>query len=222
MGVYLVLSHQDISQLKTADYDITSTVESCTTFKLAFETSSLAALKQMEEYSGEVRERIISWTQPIHAGFDEDSDEALSPDRAHPGEESGVPMTNVGEHEGNRIKRNEILAVSAQPLRAFVRSRTDSGLTQYRGQWTAIECEYCTTQGEHEIRSKTPLPSQHPSCVTASVGLTDDAGESAPDLPNHPLPVTPPPGVVDAAIADRLQELQEKIRTQHKQEAGES
>src|SRR5439155_26009078 len=79
MGIYLVLSHQDISQLKTADYDITSTVESCTTFKLSFETSSLAALKQMQEYSGELREHTLSWPQPIHAGFDEDDDDALSP-----------------------------------------------------------------------------------------------------------------------------------------------
>jgi type IV secretory pathway TraG/TraD family ATPase VirD4 len=215
MGIYLVLSHQDISQLKTADYDITSTVESCTTFKLSFEASSLAALTQMEEYSGETRERTLSWTQPIHAGFDEDNDDALSSDRAYPKSEFEVPTVNVVEHERSTLTKNEILAVSAHPLRGFVRSRSDSGLTQYRGQWMAIECEYCTTQKEYETRSKTPLPSQHPSCVTVGTGHGDDESDPGPSLPNNPLPVTPPPSSVDGAIADRLQELQDRIRTEH-------
>ena len=185
-------------------------------------SGSLAALKQMEEYSGETRERTISWTQPIQAGFDEDNDEALSLDRAYPKEEFQVPTANVGERERSRLTRNEILAVSAHPLRAFARSRSDGGLTQYRGQWTAIECEYCTTEKEYESRSTTPLPSQHPSCVTVSAGNDDDEGDAAPVLANDPLPVAPPPRSVDRAIADRLQELQDTIRTQHKEKPGES
>lgn len=214
MGIHMVLSHQDISQLKTADYDITSTVESCTTLKLNFEASSLATLKQMEEYSGETRERTLSWAQPVYAGLDENSDDAYSLDRAYPKDQFETPTVNVGERERSRLTRNEILAVSAQQRQAFVRSRSDSGLTQYRGQWTAIECDFCTTEEEHTLRSHTPLPSFHPSCVNVGVGNTDDGGDR-PILANDPLPVAPPPSTVDRAIADRLKELQDSIHSEH-------
>jgi hypothetical protein len=55
MGVYLILAHQSVDQLRTANWDIASVVEGSTTFKLNFEASSLAALKNMEEYSGDIR-----------------------------------------------------------------------------------------------------------------------------------------------------------------------
>jgi hypothetical protein len=222
MGVYLILSHQDISQLKTVDYDITSTVESCTTFKQVFEASSLTAMKQMEEYSGESRERTVSWTQALHGGLDENDDAALSLDRAYPSREFELPTANIGERERPRFTRNEILAVSAHPLRAFVRSRSDSGLTQYAGQWTAIECEFPTTLEEYEARSETPMPTEHPSCVTVQDGSDDDEDGPAPGLTNDPLPVQPPPRSVDRAIADRLQALQDEIRNEHTQPPTET
>lgn len=215
MGVHLLLSHQDNSQLKTTDYDITSTVESCTTFKLTFEASSLAGLKDMEEYSGEVREHTLSWQQRIHPGFDENDDTAFSPDRAYPSRDFDPALATVGERERLRLTRNEILAVSAHPLRAFVRSRSDSGLTQYGGQWTAIECEYPTTAEEYKARSETPWPTDHPSCVTVSAGREDDNDDDddpAPVLANGPLPVTPPSRAVDQAIADRLRALWDATR----------
>lgn len=218
MGVYLVLSHQDISQLKTGDYDITSTVESCTTFKLVLEASSLTALKQMEEYSGETRERTVSWTQAVHAGIDENDDDALSLDRAYPKREFEPATVDIGERERFRLTRNEILAVSAHPLRGFVRSRSDSGLTQYAGQWTAIECEFPTTLEEYIARSETPWPAEHPSCVTVQGGFAEDEEGQTPVLINSPLPVTPPPRSVDRAIADRLQALQDAIRKEHTQD----
>ena len=214
MGVHLVLSHQDNSQLRTVDYDIRSTVESCTTFKLTFEASSLEGLKDMEEYSGEARERTLSWHQRVHPGFDENDDAALTPDRAYPSREFDPPLATVGERERPRLTRNEILAVSAHPLRGFVRSRTDSGLTQYAGQWTAIECEFPTTAEEHKARSETPWPTEHPSCVTVSGGRGDDDDDDdpAPVLANDPLPVPPPSRAVDGALADRLRALGEATR----------
>lgn len=206
MGVYLVLSHQDISQLKTVDYDITSTVESCTTFKMSLEASSLAALKQMEEYSGETREHTLAWAQPVHAGLDENDDDAFSPGRAYPRRDFEPPTATVGEVVRPTRSRNEILAVSAHPLRGFVRSRADSGLTQYAGQWTTVECEFPTTAEEYKARSEAPWPTEHPSCVTVEGGRGgDDEGETA-GLPNGPLPVPPPPKAVDRAIADRLRD----------------
>jgi hypothetical protein len=212
MGVHLILSHQDNSQLRSVDYDITSTVESCTTFKLTFEASSLAGLKDMEEYSGEAREHTLSWHQRVHPGFDENDDDAFSPGRAYPSREFEPVLATVGERERPRLTRNEILAVSAHPLRGFVRSRTDSGLTQYGGQWTAIECEFPTTADEYDARSKTPWPTEHPSCVTVSAGREDDDDDQALVLANDPLPVPPPSRAVDGAIADRLRALQEATR----------
>jgi hypothetical protein len=220
-GVHLVLSHQDISQLRTADYDITSTVESNTTFKLVFEASSLLALKQMEEYSGEDTVRTPSWTQAVPPGLDENDDSALSPERANPKRDFDPPTVDVSERERPRLTRNEILSVSAHPLRGLVRSRSDCGLTQYGGQWTAIECEFPTTLAEYKARAETPWPSDHPSCVTVSAGPGgeaddgDDEDGPAPALPNDPLPVPPPPRSVDRAIADRLRTLQEAIKTKH-------
>lgn len=211
MGVYLVFSHQDISQLKTVDYDITSTVESSTTFKLVFEASSLAALKQMEEYGGVERGPALSWTQAAHVGLDENDDDAFSPARAYPKRDFEPPTVEVAERERPRLTRNEILAVSAHPLRAFVRSRADSGLTQYAGQWTVIECEYPVPFDEYKARSETPWPTEHPACVTVEGDRGDDDKPSA-GLPNGPLPVTPPSKAVDRAIADRLRELQDEIR----------
>lgn len=206
MGVYLVLSHQDISQLKTVDYDITSTVESCTTFKMTLEASSLAALKQMEEYSGETREHTLSWAQAVHPMLDPNDDHAFAPGRAYPRHDFEPPTATIGEVVRPTRSRNEILAVSAHPLRGFVRSRSDSGLTQYAGQWATVECEFPTTAEEYKLRSETPWPSEHPSCVTVAGGSGDDDGDADPSLPNHPLPVPPPPKSVDRAIADRLRD----------------
>ena len=203
MGVYLVLSHQDISQLRTSDYDITSTVESCTTFKMTLEASSLAALKQMEEYSGESRQHTLSWAQPVYPGLDPDADDAFALGRAYPRRDFEPPTVTIGERVQPTRSRNEILAVSAHPLRAFVRSRSDSGLTQYAGQWGTVECEFPTTAEEYRARTATPWPAEHPSCVTVG----DDGGgddTAGPTLKNDPLPVPPPPKAVDQAIADRL------------------
>ncbi len=113
MNVFLVLSHQDLSQLKTVDYDITSTVESSTTFKLVFEASSLTALKQMQEYGGESRVANLAWTQLRHAWLDENDDDAFSPARAYPRQDFESPTIQVSERETPRLSRNEILAVSA-------------------------------------------------------------------------------------------------------------
>lgn len=214
MGVHLILSHQDNSQLKTVDYDITSTVESCTTLKLVFEASSLAALKDMEQYSGEAREHTLSWQQRVYPGLDENDDDSFSPGRAFPRGDFDPPLATIGERERLRLSRNEILSVSAHPLRGFVRSRTDSGLTQYAGQWTAIECEFPTTPEEYKARSETPWPTEHPSCVTVSAGRDDDEDDPVPVLANDPLPVPPPSRAVDVAIAERLKALQNAIRIQ--------
>jgi hypothetical protein len=171
----------------------------------------------MEDYSGESRERMASWNQAIHVGLDENDDTALSLDRAYSSREFELPTANIAERERPRLTRNEILAVSAHPLRGFVRSRMDSGLTQYAGQWTAIECEFPTTLEEYKARSETPLPTEHPSCVTVPCGSDDDETGPAPVLTNAPLPVQPPPRSVDRAIADRLQALQDEIRNKQQQ-----
>lgn len=211
-GVYLILCHQDKSQLKTADYDLTSTTESCTTFQLAFEASSSAALKDMVEGSGEVREHLLSWAQRVHPGLDENDSTAFSLARAYPTSDFHPTLANVAERERNRFTKNQVLGVSAHPLRAFVRSRTDSGLTQYCGQWTAIECDYAMPYDVYKMRSETPLPSEHPSCITVPPGEEDDEGDSAPSLPNNPLPVPPPSPAVDTAIAERLRALRDMVR----------
>jgi hypothetical protein len=219
MGVYLILSHQDMSQLKTPGFDITSTVESSTTLKVVLEASSLAALKDMEQYSGEVREPLLSWAQRVFPGLDVNDSAAFSPDRAYPLHDFQPALANVAERERYRLTRNEILALSAHPLRGFVRSRSDSGLTQYAGQWTAIECEFPTTAEEYEARSNTPWPTEHPSCVTVPEGEDDEDDDDgfAPVLPNNPLPVPPPSRAVDIAIAERLKALQDTIRLRHPQ-----
>jgi hypothetical protein len=201
LDISLVLSHQDISQLKTGDYDITSTVESCTTFKATLEASSLAAMKQMEEYSGENRVPTLSWSQQARASFDENDESNFSPAWAYPRHDSETPLLTVGETLRPRISRNEILAVSAHPLLGFVRSRTDSGLTQHAGQWSVVEFEFPTTREEYDARTKTPWPAEHPSCITLSAGEDEDA---PPALRNGPLPVPQPSQAVDAAIAERL------------------
>jgi hypothetical protein len=211
MRVHLLLSHQDVSQLKTVDYDITSTVESCTTVKATLEASSLVAMKQMEAYGGTQRGLTASWTQPVPPGLGETDDDALTPVRSYPRADFEPPTMTVAEQMQARITGNEVLAVSAHPRRGFVRSRSDSGLTQYAGQWTAIELEYPTTEKEYKARSTTPWPTEHPSCVTVEEGGDDD-GDASPPLANKPLPVPPPPRSVDGAIAERLKALQDLIR----------
>jgi TraM recognition site of TraD and TraG len=212
MGVYLTLAHQSIDQLKTARWDIASTIEACTTFKLNFEASSLSALKGMEEYSGVTRGHALSWYQPVQAGFD-DNDELFSPDRAYPQNEFDPPLFGIGEQFRPRLTKDEILAISAHPLRGLVRSRTDSGLTQYAGRWTEIECEFPTTEKEYEDRMQTPWPAEHPSCVTISADL---GVEPTHILRNGPLRVPVPPRSVDRAIAERLKAHQDAIRRQYR------
>jgi hypothetical protein len=127
---------------------------------------------------------------------------AFSLDRASSAHEFLPTLANVTERERARLTKNEILAVSAHPLRAFVRSRTDSGLTQYGGQWTAIECEYPIPYDVYKMRAETPLPAEHPSCITVPAG--EESREGRCDLANEPLPVTAPSRAVDTAIAERL------------------
>lgn len=210
VGVHLVLSHQDVSQLKTEEFDIASTIESSTTLKLVFEASSTAGLRYLQETGGEVRERSLTWQQALPAGFDEANDDHLSPEFAVSRFPFELPTANVGEQVRPRLSTNEILAHSAHPLRGFVRSRSDSGLTQYLGQWAAVEFEYPTTAKEYKDRSTTPLPTEHPSCVT----VTDPPDDPEPNktLLNKPLPVPKPPRSADRAIADRLKALNDAIR----------
>lgn len=210
VGVHLVLSHQDVSQLKTDEFDIASTIESSTTLKLVFEASSSAGLRYMQETGGEVRERTLNWMQALPAGFDEANDAHLSPEFAIARFPFELPTASVSEQVRPRLSTNEILAHSSHPLRGFARSRADGGLTQYQGQWTAVEFEYPTTAAEYKARSGTPLPTEHPSCVT--VTDTGDGPEPETSLPNKPLPVPKPPRSADRAIADRLKALNDSIR----------
>jgi hypothetical protein len=204
--IFLLLSHQTRDQLKTVDYDITSTVESCTTFKLVFEASSLQDLKDMEAYSGEVRSHQLSWTQLADTGLATAGDDAFSLSSVYPRLLGEALTTTVNEHKEPRILRNEILAYSAHPLRALVRSRQDGGLTQYAGQWSPIECDFSISKQEYEARMATPWPSEHPSCVV----VTADKGNHEPVKPpiNARLPGAKPPHGVDDALANRLREAQ--------------
>lgn len=208
LGVYFVLAHQSLDQLKTADYDITSTIEACTTFKMFFEASSSAALKDMEEFGGQVRDKTVSWAQPIYPGFDENSDDEFAPGRARSPHEFEPATANVGEVLRPILPRQEILATSAHPLQAFVRSRSDKGLTQYAGQWTRIECEFSTTENEYKLRSGTPIPAEHPSCITVEASNDEEPDAPGP-LANKPLPVDPPPPAVDGALGTHLKRARE-------------
>lgn len=218
VDVHLVLSHQDVSQLKTDEFDIASTIESSTTLKMVFEASSTAGLRYMQETGGEVRERTLSWQQPLPAGFDEANDARLGPEFAVARSPFELPTATVGEQVRPRLTTNEILAHSAHPLRGFVRSRADGSLTQYDGLWAAVEFEYPTTAAEYKDRSKTPLPTEHPSCVSVTEPPDDPTPTSG--LPNNPLPVPKPPASADRAIADRLKSLNDAIRTRPAAGAG--
>lgn len=202
-GVYFLLAHQSADQLKTGDYDVTSTVEANTTFKMSFEASSSSALRDMEAFGGMVRSKSVSWAQPIHPGFDENNDDEFSPTRARSPREFEPAVATVSEILLPVLTRQEILAVSAHPHQAFVRSRSDSGLTQYAGQYTKIECEFPTTEGEYRLRSNTPLPETHPSCITIRA-RPDDEDDGPGPLVNNPLPVDPPPPAVNDDIAARV------------------
>ncbi len=207
-GVYFVLAHQSADQLKSGDHDVTSTVEACTTFKMFFEASSTAALRDMEEFGGVVRSKSVSWAQPIHPGFDENNDDEFSPSRARSPREFEPAVAPVSEILRPVLSRQALLAVSAHPLQALVRSRSDSGLTQYAGQYTKIECEFPTTEDEYKLRSKTPLPGTHPSCITV-LARPDDPDEGLGALVNNPLPVDPPPPAVNGDIDARLRKVRE-------------
>ncbi len=210
LGVHIILAHQSVDQLRTAHWDITSVVEGSTTFKLNFEASSLSALNNMVDYSGVVRVPTLSYTQPIYPGFDENDDAAFSLRQAYPRGEFEPALATVGESFQAELTKNQILALSAHPLRALVRSRTDGGLTQYAGKWVEIECEHPITKPEYEARDETPLPAEHPSCITVE---SNRRAERLPHVPltNKPLPVKPPPRSVDSAIAERLKALRDSI-----------
>lgn len=212
-GINCILSHPDLNQLKTTDGDLTSSFESSTTVKLVFETSSLEGLKHMSEYSGPRRERLLSWPQRVNRDFDENDDEGLSPRYAYPRSEFEPPLGTISEFVTQLFTTNDILAMSVHPMRAYVRSQTDSGMTQFRGQWTEIECDYPITAREFSERSNTPWPSQQPSCITNQ--MFDEApSDEIITLSNSPLPVPRPPQSVDLAISRVLEELELSIRQQ--------
>ena len=206
----LILSHDDMSQLS---HEMAGIVENGATLKLALEASSVGAMNHLIEGGGESFDHLASWSQPIVGDIDSDPD-ALAVERAYLTPGSDIPLIKVAEREVRTLTRNQILAVSAHPMQAFIRSRSDSGLTQYKGQWVPLACEYCTTYEEYKLRKGTPLPREHPCCVTVDIGQLGDNTSEPADLPNNPMPVPPPPEAVDPLIAARLRELQEFIRRQ--------
>ncbi len=212
MGVHLILSHQDVSQLKTGEFDISNTVESCTMLKMSFESSAPLALDQMVKAGGKTRAHTLSWNQALPPGFDENDTSLLTPHLAYPKHPFEPATLTVGEQLLERLSHNQVLAHSAHPLRAFVRSRADGGLTQYSGQVTEIECEFPVPLDLYQARSNTLFPSEHPSCVTVPDRPDDEDGDAGPALPNKPLPVPKPPRSTDRAIADRLKALHDAIR----------
>jgi hypothetical protein len=220
MGVYTILAHQSMDQLRSAHWDITSVVEGSTTFKLNFEASSLAALKSMVEHSIDVREPTLSYAQPIYPGFDVDKDDSFSPRRAYPRRLFEPALATVGEVYRSELSKAQTLAMSAHPLRALVRSRTDGGLTQYAGRWIEIECQHPITKKEYEERDGTPFPAEHPSCITVESSPPPKPSRAA--LTNKPLPVKAPPRSVDSAITARLEALRDSIGGKHAKPDGEA
>jgi hypothetical protein len=110
------------------------------------------------------------------------------------------PLVIGSEIIRSRLGPDEILARSAHPNHCFIRSRRDSGWTSYHGQITAIECEFHISLEEYEARDQTPLPAEHPTCIT--VGLTSERSHgsigaasagSAPHPKSESQPAAPLP-----------------------------
>ena len=158
MRLHFILANQTIGQLEKNGVDLTSVVESCTTFKQSFRATDEASIKRIMETSGEGVYHSLQWTQLLNDAFNDQDDDHLSIRAAMRQGENGFTPAKVTETVGPLLEKNTIIEVSALPLASFVRFSEASGYTQFSGYPLAVVSEYHITKALHEHHEESDWP----------------------------------------------------------------
>jgi hypothetical protein len=100
MGIQLILSHQNLSQLRKHDTDYQGTFEENTGLQIVFNPVSRSVREWMEATSGKQLYTDLKWSQKILPGMDIWADDAFHPDRIRSSGLLDFPQVQVVERQG--------------------------------------------------------------------------------------------------------------------------
>jgi hypothetical protein len=186
----VLVAHQTVSQLKTPTADLTGTISGNTHVRQVFAATDLAQQSYLIEESGDGVDQ-ISDTEP------EDSI-LLAEDRPLP-----------------RIRKNDVIAMTAQPLASVLRVSHPEGYAQYEGFSQRIVGEFHISKEEFERRKMLPWPKQEDYPGTFTPKSDIDEGEGTAGVPVEVGPAPNDSGI-SASLTQALKEQEARRDQQHR------
>ncbi len=146
-GLSLTLAHQVADDLRTPDADLRATVLGNTRSKLIFSAITPDEIRYIEQVSGEKEEQQASRGRT----FGRDHAVSTNP-TAERGGESRSATRGWRSVWRPHLTKNDIIAVSAHPDRAFLFVAGDAGHTQLHGRPAVIDTLHCMTAENYRQR----------------------------------------------------------------------
>jgi hypothetical protein len=158
MGIQLILSHQNLSQLRKHDTDYQGTFEENTGLQIVFNPVSRSVREWMEATSGNQVYTDVKWSQDLLPGLDLRSSESFHPRLARRSGFLDFPELHVSERIGPVWDRTELMQLSAEPGVAWVRITRDQGFSRDGGQWVPVRTLYHIDGDTFDVRRFSPWP----------------------------------------------------------------
>jgi hypothetical protein len=161
-GLSAILSNQCISDLRTRDHDLESSIKQNTRVKLFFSITDTREMTEFIKRSGEE----LAYTRSGVYDFTEDG----QPD---------APVYDQWRHDIKpRVMTNDILRVTDHPRQCFLDIRSGSGYTQFEGACIPLQMFHPINLADFQHRRDTaPWPSREELGLRASTDSTMCAKE---------------------------------------------
>jgi hypothetical protein len=144
-GLSAILANQSLSDLKSRDGDLRSTVLTNTRMRLFFTINDPLEMKMISTLSGEEIRILKSWTT---------TDDLKKRFRRDTQSETHI------EGFKSRFTVNDILSISDHPLEMIAHITRGNGYTQFGGMPIRVRTAFPISRKEYAKRSKTPWPSK--------------------------------------------------------------
>jgi hypothetical protein len=185
-NVRLVLSHQNLGQLRYSDSDYQGTFEENTGLQVVFNPVSQQVRRWMEETSGQQLYTTLNWEQDLYPGTDPRAAEHFRPDLARRPSLFEFPRVSVGERLGPVWDQNTLMRLSAEPGVAWVRLTRDQGLARDRGQWVPVRMFRHISPARYQQHRLSAWPGPNGQAVLVERDPPPRGGHA--QLPSGPTP----------------------------------
>jgi len=139
--------------LRTGGIDLIPAISANTRFRQIFAASNLEEQERIARGSGEALTFQQSWHEYLAGGL-------------------GAPVIdgrNFSEHITPRLRINDILLATDDPLQSIVQIRRGSGYAQYGGMPFVMKSTYHITPKEYDDRKKAAWPAQTEETLTPQI-----------------------------------------------------